>query len=286
MRKTNWKNILKWLIKAALSLGALYLVFRRIDLHQLQQLNGQMPWAWLVTALVLFNLSKILSAIRLNMLFAGSSVHLEHGLNLRLYYVGMFYNLFLPGGIGGDGYKVWWLHKHHSAPVKKSLAAVFYDRINGVAALVFLAACLALMVWPAHTLLILAAALLCYPALWLFTRLFFRAYLGSFVQGNFYSLGVQVCQLVAIVCIMQYLGISDQQYMPYLLLFLVSSIAAALPLSVGGIGARELVFAYGASVLHTDPATGVLMSLLFFAITAVSSLGGIFIPLPRQASTA
>lgn len=61
--------------------------------------------------------------------------------NLKLYALGMFYNLFLPGGSGGDGYKVYLLRKLYKAPVKHLLSAVLLDRINGVAVVFLCLSC-------------------------------------------------------------------------------------------------------------------------------------------------
>jgi uncharacterized membrane protein YbhN (UPF0104 family) len=61
-----------------------------------------------------------------------------------------------------------------------------------------------------------------------------------------------------------------------MILFLLSSVVAVLPFTIGGIGARELVFIFGADYLLIDKNTAVAFSILFFIITAVSSLSGIF----------
>ena len=54
--------------------------------------------------------------------------------NIKLYYVGMFYNLFLPGGIGGDGYKVWMLRREFSSSWKSLILISFLERLNGLEA--------------------------------------------------------------------------------------------------------------------------------------------------------
>ena len=61
---------------------------------------------------------------------------------------------------------------------------------------------------------------------------------------------------------------------PFLLLFLASSIAAVIPFTIGGMGARELVFMSGATLLGVSGEQAVAVSLLFFLLTAVSSLCG------------
>ena len=63
----------------------------------------------------------------------------------------------------------------------------------------------------------------------------------------------------------------------YLTLFLISSVVAVLPISIGGIGVRELTFLYGFSLIGGDTTMAVTFSLIFFVITALSSLLGAFI---------
>ncbi|MEP0712640.1 MAG: lysylphosphatidylglycerol synthase domain-containing protein, partial [Algoriphagus sp.] len=54
----------------------------------------------------------------------------------------------------------------------------------------------------------------------------------------------------------------------------LSSIVAVLPLTIGGVGARELVFVYAHTYAGIDEATAVAFSLIFFLITAMVSLTG------------
>jgi uncharacterized membrane protein YbhN (UPF0104 family) len=71
-----------------------------------------------------------------------------------------------------------------------------------------------------------------------------------------------------------YLGTPATHYIAYLAMFLVSSIAAVLPLSVGGLGVREATFLFGVNMVHLDPAYGVIASSWFFVMTVLSSMIG------------
>src|SRR5687767_5029490 len=127
----NIKNILQWLLKIILSGLALYLVYKKVDKQILMQTFREMEGAWLIPAIIFFNISKIFSSIRLNGLLKNIEIGLSHKENLKLYYQGMFYNLFLPGGIGGDAYKSYILNKNAKAPFKQIVGALLYDRISG-----------------------------------------------------------------------------------------------------------------------------------------------------------
>jgi uncharacterized membrane protein YbhN (UPF0104 family) len=73
---------------------------------------------------------------------------------------------------------------------------------------------------------------------------------------------------------MQSIGI-DHSFLAFQLLFLVSSIVAIFPFTVGGLGARELVFLWGAQQFNLLQTEAVYISLLFYLITLVVSLVGI-----------
>lgn len=278
------KNQLKTVLKLLLTGLALYLVFRKIDTGQLFQLTKSIHWFWLIPAVALFILSKVATAIRLNRYFENIGIQLSESQNWRLYLIGMFYNLFLPGGIGGDGYKVYLLNRQFKTPIKKLLQAALLDRLGGLVAIVFLLLGLFLVVkvdlsflessvWNA---LILAGLLLTIPAFWLVQKLLFKDFLPSFWSGNAWSFAGQVAQLICAWFILKALGIHET-ILAYQLVFLLSSIVAVLPLTIGGVGARELVFVYAHTYTGIEETASVAFSLIFFLISALVSLAGSFI---------
>ncbi len=275
------KGILKLFLKVALTTLAAYVVIRKIDLDETKRILLTAHLFWLFLALILFNISKWISAIRLNLYFKMIGLDLTFKYNLILYYVGMFYNLFLPGGIGGDGYKVYLLNKKYKTSVRSLIGATLLDRINGMVALVFLALLLLLFIdfsyagisWSYY---LIGLLILTYPVFYFFIRIFFRKFSGSFFKTNLASFGVQISQLICALFILWSLDIRSL-YIEYQVLFLLSSIVAVLPFTIGGIGARELVFVFGANYLMIDKNTAVAFSLLFFILTAVSSFSGTFL---------
>ncbi len=275
------KRKVKLLLKILFTAAALWFVFDKVDIRKLSEALAEADPFWLFGALVLFNLSKIASALRLNLYFDAIGLKLTQSYNLILYYVGMFYNLFLPGGIGGDGYKVYLLNKHFKTGIKLLLQAVLLDRLSGLAGLVIYALLLFAVSSYASIsdlfsplAIVLAASVI--PLSYLATRLFFRSFLSVFGSTMLWGLGVQFLQLICAWMILKSLGIEDMT-IEYLTLFLVSSVVAVLPLTIGGVGIRELTFLYGLEFLGVEPSLGVTFSFLFFAITALSSLTGLFL---------
>lgn len=284
MAGESTKKTLKTALKLLLTGLALFLVFRKIDTHQLWQIIKTIHWVWLLPAILLFVGSKIVTAFRLNLYFKNIGLHISERQNWRLYLIGMFYNLFLPGGIGGDGYKVYLLNKHYQIPVKSLVQASLLDRLGGLVAIVFLLLALILPVdltlpfasqipweW-----LVIISALLVFPAFWLMQKLLFKSFLPSFWKANAWSMAGQLAQLVCAWFILKSLGVTEN-FLAYQLVFLLSSIVAVLPLTIGGVGARELVFVYAHTYAGIDEAIAVAFSLIFFLITAAVSLIGSFI---------
>jgi uncharacterized membrane protein YbhN (UPF0104 family) len=274
--KSKWPGLLKLLLSAAM----VTYVARQIDMGTLRQALKEADAAWLLAALFLFNVSIFLSAERLKICFEAVGVRIGLALNVLLYYVGMFYNLFLPGGIGGDGYKVYLLNRRLRHGVKPLFQAIVLDRLSGLAALVILTAVLFLssglrtlfpewVDWAAWFGLLATL-----PIAWVAVRWFFRAFLPDFWRIFWWGMGVQLAQLAAAWAILHALGLTHA-VASYLAIYLVSSVAAVLPVTVGGVGLREMTFLYAAKGLGEDPSLGVTFSFLFFMITAISSLAGL-----------
>lgn len=269
------KKGVKFALKLLVSLLALYLVFRKLDIQALGHSLSQLRLLWLVAALSLFVLSQYLSALRLNVLLRRIKVQLSERINFRLYLLGMYYNLFLPGGIGGDGYKVYLLHRRFEAGIKQLVRALLLDRLVGLVALggllillfYFSGASLPYGKWAAG---LFPLGLLLF---WLLVRVAFRKWTPDLPITIGWSFAVQGAQVLAAWCLL--VGLSPEAFAEgYLFLFLLSSVAAAIPFTIGGAGARELVFLYGAGWLGLEEPLAVSLSLLFYGLTVLVSLAG------------
>ncbi len=283
------KNQLKTALKILLTGGALYLVFQKIDTGNLLQLSKTLSWGWLIPAIALFVGSKVATAIRLNHYFANIHISLSFWENWRLYLIGMFYNLFLPGGIGGDGYKVYLLNNQFKTPVKELLRASVLDRLGGLIAILGLLFGILLLIgiplpfgepWVSD-LVFSVGAIGMIPGFWLLQKFLFSNFLPSFWQGIFWSLIGQLAQMAAVVCLLLALGVQDK-FLAYQAVFLLSSIVAVLPLTIGGVGARELVVVYAHSYAGIQETEAVAFSLIFFLISVAVSLSGAWVKWKRE----
>ena len=277
--KFNLKKLLKPLLQILVTALALYLVLRKTDVAKLLDIIRSANLWYLLLSLIFFNISKLFNAIRLNRFFRAIGIELSPMYNIKLYYLGMFYNLFLPGGVGGDGYKIYVLQKNHGMKMINVFHAVLWDRICGIVALVFLSVTLLLPSTFALKLpnlvpwawAVLAAI---YPLALLLNKLFYKQFIGIFPIVALESMLVQITQVIAAFFILLAISV-HANHIDYLAIFLMSTVATILPITIGGAGAREVTFYYLLNFIRLETNPGVALSLIFFGISAISSLAGI-----------
>jgi len=265
-------------LKIVVSAALIYFIFTKIDLKDVLQTLRKSNPLFLFLALVFFVISKVIAAFRLNGYFHQIGAKLSHLSNLKLYLLGMFYNLFLPGGIGGDAYKGYVVQKEYQPGTKKVVSSLLLDRLSGMLLLFMYACTLALLsnhgfLKQFYWLLVVAIPL-SVIVFWFVNKIFFPTTLPVFWKSFGYSAMVQLAQLVCVLFILKALSI-ELDTIEYLFVFLVSSIVSVIPLTIGGIGSREVTFLYGAEWLGLNESISISISFTFFLITALTSFFGI-----------
>lgn len=260
----------KFIFKILLGAVAVYLITQKIDLKKVLGYMSNSNVLLLLLAFMVFFISKAVSAFRLNRFFNSMGLKLSGTLNLRLYFLGMFYNLFVPG-LGGDAYKIYWLNQTYKAKTKDLIWASVLDRVSGVFALLALA--IFFFVFTSYEfenkhmiLLLIPLGMVVY---YFITKLFFKKYLPVFWIGSVYSFIVQATQVLCIVLIMKSLQINNMWY-DYIFIFLVSCFAYLVPI----VGFRELTFIWGAEYFGLDKEISLAISLFFYISLAITSLLG------------
>ena len=239
------RSLLKPLVKVAFSATALYLVYRKIDVDAMLAVVKKANFTWLVLGLFLYNASQLISARRMLEFLHAVGVKMGYRDNLKLYYIGMFYNLFLPGGLGGDGYKVYLLNKMFKKPVKRLVGALLHDRFSGLFGLASLLALLLVFQVPqefkTYGILIIAAIVLAVIGYFISMRWLFKSFADAALPAYFLSLGIQGLQVVTAICILTGLGLQGHLLL-YLQLFLISSIVSVIPITIGGVAGNWCMF--------------------------------------------
>ncbi|MGB6153725.1 MAG: lysylphosphatidylglycerol synthase transmembrane domain-containing protein [Pricia sp.] len=275
----KWRKKGIALLKIAISLLLVYFVFTKVNFAEVWGVLQKSHLGYIVLALLFFIASKVVSAFRLNLYFHQLGVPLTHKSNLELYLQGMFYNLFLPGGIGGDAYKGYLIKKKFEVPTKRVVAVLLLDRLSGLL-LLFLYACILAMGlqnrWLSEYRILFGLSIIfSVLVFWALNKGFFGYVLPVFWKSATYSAVTQGLQLVCLYLILCGLSI-ENNILAYLFVFLISSIVSVVPLTIGGIGSREVTFYYGALWLGLNKDTSVGISMAFFLITAFVSLLGMY----------
>ncbi len=277
-KESKANRVLKLIVKVGITILCFWYISTKIDFSKAFHAFLKANWFFLFIALLFFLLSKLLSAFRLNIYFRNINLHLSEWKNIKLYWLGMFYNLFLPGAISGDAYKVVLLNRRYNASYKKTSAAVLLDRFSGVLALGVILCLYGVIVLNNYNYdaLLIAAAVLAFAGFYFGIRFLFKDFLQSFFPTFLWALAVQLSQVVCVYFIMVSLHLPLSQH-EWIFIFLLAAIISVLPISLGGgLGTREFVFVEGARFFHLDPQTGVIISLLFYVLTVMGSIVGLY----------
>ncbi len=135
-------QVLKTVIRAIISVSLLaYLIYLAEPGKILDILNG--IWTgdgmlYLIGAVVLFITAYILLSIRWQVLVSGYGLKIPTHILFQYYLIGMFFNNFLPTGIGGDVLRIYNLVRK-SGERTIGFASVLTERLMGITATLILA---------------------------------------------------------------------------------------------------------------------------------------------------
>ena len=264
-------------LKIALTFILLYVVFSNIPLKEIWVVLKKSNPFLLFLAAISFVLSQLVSANRLLALFKWSGFVLDSKKNYILYLVGMFYNFFIPGGIGGDAYKIYILNKEYKWPVKKLTSVVFVDRLMGLIAIgiLLIIFCFFIPFFTQENLFWLLFVVLVIGLFfsYFFIKWLFPFYLGISLKSLLKSILIQLLQCLCIILLLSSISETDD-YIKYIIAFLLSSVLSIF--SFSGIGVREMILFQASTLLVFDSTKAVTIGLLFSILTAFVSLLGIY----------
>jgi uncharacterized membrane protein YbhN (UPF0104 family) len=287
------RRIGKLVLRVAFSSVILSYLAWKIHWHELVAVVAEMHLGLTLTAFALLHVGQSFSSYRWQRLARPLGFSQPYSHFRRLFYIGTFFNLFLPTSIGGDAVRALKLAPSRSQWVP-ALGSVIADRVAGVTAMLLLA-CLAtcaplgnlpawVLPWPWLILFGLAATLALLP------RLARRsAKFAMLLQGLGWSSGRALLwwQAVGLSLIVQgfatlqviLLGMALHLSVPALGYFVIVplvTLLTMLPFSLNGMGVREgslvlLLAPYGVS-----QAQAVTLGLGWLALSlGVGLVGGI-----------
>ena len=129
------------IIQILVTVGILVWVFHKYGSQILDVLTHKHPKpAWLLAGFACYGVVELLAAYRWFILLRVQEVHLPPWRVGALLMLGIFFNMFMPGGTGGDVLKVFFLLKEIPKKKAEGLLAVLMDRLIGLMALIMISA--------------------------------------------------------------------------------------------------------------------------------------------------
>jgi uncharacterized membrane protein YbhN (UPF0104 family) len=110
-------------------------------------LQGDIAYEWLVAATILTAVCISLQLVRWYILVRAVDLPFSLYNAFRLGMVGLFYNTFLPGSVGGDLVKAYFIAKAHPERKTRAVATVLIDRAMGLFGLILFVAVVGGSAW-------------------------------------------------------------------------------------------------------------------------------------------
>lgn len=121
------RRLLFSLIKIAVTVLLLFWVISRYEVSRLLQAD----FGLLALAVGTFILSNFLGALQWQKLLHGQKIAFPYRRSANLYFIGLFFNNFLPSSLGGDVVKIYSVSRVEKKG-REGLAATFVDRFAGL----------------------------------------------------------------------------------------------------------------------------------------------------------
>jgi len=134
-----WKSkYISYLLRFIVAGVALYLAFRGENFTEVfEVLLGLNLWIF-AGAIGVYVIAQLIFVARWSLLLKVQSIKIGFWPAVRLHLLGLFYNNCLPGAIGGDLPRAWYVTKHTDKKLEAALS-VFVDRVIGLTGMLIMA---------------------------------------------------------------------------------------------------------------------------------------------------
>jgi len=309
-------------LKVAVTLALYVAVFYKIDVRQFVERLQSADLGWLSLGVLVYAGGQWLSAWRWWVLLRPVRLEVPFLRMVAFYFIGMFFNFFLPTIVGGDAVKAVLLSRETGAPARATMS-VFMERNVGLLALLAIATAAAMAaprvavkgVPLLHLTLVLFAAYLAANAVLASRRAYGlidrlvaltplartrsravslhdallpyreRQWWGTTAAATVQSVLFQ--GVVILVVFLSAKALDERVPVSALAVFVpLISLAGMLPISVNGLGIREALYLLLFGRIGVPADAAVSMALLYAAVTFAASLpGGLVYALQRGPRT-
>ena len=271
------KNKLLGIFQIIVTVFFIYYTLSKIGLNKILEVIKSADLLFILFASIVYFLSQIISSERLWFILKENNLIISSKENIKLYMVGIFYNFFIPGGVGGDAYKGVLMNKKFQWSLKKIYKLLILDRLIGFGVIICLIIVFSGFILDLEFIsefnFVLAPlyALLFFVGRVLVQKIFNNEIV--YTKAFFISHIIQILQFGSIILILFSLGVTNN-YFTFLYIFLISSVLSIF--SFGGIGIREYVFFTLASNTAVGPDIATSVGLIFTFSALISSVPGLF----------
>ena len=271
------KNKLLGIFQIIVTVFFIYYTLSKIGLNKIFEVIKTADLLFILFASIVYFLSQIISSERLWFILKENNLIISSKENIKLYMVGIFYNFFIPGGVGGDAYKGVLMNKKFQWSLKKIYKLLILDRLIGfgviICLIIFFSGFILDLEFISEFNFVLAPlyALLFFAGRVLVQKIFNNEIV--YTKAFFISHIIQILQFGSIILILLSLGVTND-YFTFLYIFLISSVLSIF--SFGGIGIREYVFFTLASNTAVGPDIATSVGLIFTFSALISSIPGLF----------
>ena len=271
------KNKLLGIFQIIVTVFFIYYTLSKIGLNKILEVIKSADLLFILFASIVYFLSQIISSERLWFILKENNLIISSKENIKLYMVGIFYNFFIPGGVGGDAYKGVLMNKKFQWSLKKIYKLLILDRLIGFGVIICLIIVFSGFILDLEFIsefnFVLAPlyALLFFVGRVLVQKIFNNEIV--YTKAFFISHIIQIFQFGSIILILFSLGVT-KNYFTFLYIFLISSVLSIF--SFGGIGIREYVFFTLASNTAVGPDIATSVGLIFTFSALISSVPGLF----------
>ena len=271
------KNKLLAIFQIIVTVFFIYYTLSKIGLHQILEVVQSADLLFILFASIVYFLSQIISSDRLWFILKENNLMISSKENIKLYMIGIFYNFFIPGGVGGDAYKGVLMNKKFHWSLKKIYKLLILDRLIGFGVIVCLILVFSGFILDLEFILEFVVFLVpLYVLLFFFGKVLVQKIFNNeiiYTRSFFISHLIQILQFGSIILILISLGVTDN-YFTFLYIFLISSVLSIF--SFGGIGIREYVFFTLAANTPVGQDIATSVGLIFTFSALISSVPGLF----------
>jgi len=256
-------------LRVALSLLLLVLLATQVEWRPVGALLVRIRPSAAAAALVLFVAAQGLSALKWRWIAATLGCARAVGHHLRLYFAAMFLSLFLPSLVGGDLFRAARLESGGWRPSRGALASVFLERVTGLWGLLLVAT--AGFAAGGHPGLGAAAGVALFVAAMMARRWRRLAAVTPTVLGA--SVAVQLLYVAVHVALATALGV-ELGWWAWLWIAPAVGLVASVPISLGGLGAREWGYVALLQAVGVGGAAAAAFAFAWLALVSAVSLAG------------